>query len=377
MQMNNWQDYGSFSADGREFHFKRLDTPRPWLNFVWGPRWVSEIDQRGRGRAWRRDDQGRVTTVLNDRRVIVKDRDSGSLRHIGWDAMRDQGGYDCAHGLGYTRLASVDAGLEATWEVTAAPEADVELWRVRVRNAGAHPRRLAVYPCAVLDLESNYYGTVENYLRTAAGDHTLFALVPYYERADQWRHGFFSANKAPQAFETRLQKLRGNVYTDWEQPAMIRAERLANGIGSCEPVVGALQFDVDLAPGQQWEVLLLAGACHDPQDVQAVRDRFFAEGAFDAVLGEWASRPAMDRVRVELPDAYLTGFFDTWLKHALLLNQAHSRLGFRGFRDSLQDAHGTCMHDPALTRRTLIDCARHQRRDGSCLRGWGPIDDHL
>jgi cellobiose phosphorylase len=377
MDVNNYQDYGDFSGDGSEFVFKRLDPPRPWINFVWGPRWVSEIDQRGRGRAWRRDEQGCVTRVLADRRVVVKDVASGELYHIGWDAERDQAGYGCAHGLGYTRLEREVSELSLSWELTADPESDVELWRVRIVNNGPAPRRLAVYPCVEFDLESDYYGTVENYLTCQVTDHAIVGKVSYYEREEQWKNGFFIADRRPDSFETRKRQLLGSTYASWERPAGMLTDTLPNGVGSCEIVVGAFQFVTELAPGATWEVRLAMGACHDAGDVTALREQHLADGVFDGILQAWQDRPAMRRAEIELPDDYLGPFFNTWLKHTLLLNLAHSRLGFRGYRDSLQDAHGACMHDPAFTRRTLVDAAGHQRHDGSCLRGWGPPDTHL
>jgi cellobiose phosphorylase len=377
MQVNNYQDFGCFSGDGREFVFRRLDPPRPWLNYVWGARWVSVIDQRGQGTAWRRDAQGNVTRVLADRRVVIKDLDSGAFWHVGWDAGRDQEGYGCAHGLGYTRLNRTRDGITATWELTADPEADVELWRVRVTHDGSVPRRLAVYPCVEFDLEGNYYGTVENYLTSAFAHNTLVGKVSYYERMDQWKNGFFGVDREPLSFETRKVKLIGNVYNTWEAPEGVQSDRLSNALGSSEVLVGAFQLEANLEAGLVWEASLMAGACHEVGDIVPLRERFLVPGAFDAALAGWAQRPAMVRMDLELPDPYLTSFFNTWLKHALFLIAAHARGGFRGYRDSLQDAHGACAHDPDRARTTLIEAARRQRQDGSCLRGWGPVDDHL
>ena len=206
------QEFGHFSADGREFVFTRFDTPRPWVNYAWNSQMLASVDQRGRGYSLYRDAEGHRTIPIRDRLVYLKDLDSGRIWTAGWDPVQMPfEHYRCRHGLGYTRLGCDFDGIRCEFHVTAAVDYPAEIWSITVTNTSDASRRIALYPSVEFDLGGwTPYGTVENYsVCRMVGDRLLLALNQSSERPGARNHAWFSASRTPDHFETRKREFVG------------------------------------------------------------------------------------------------------------------------------------------------------------------------
>jgi cellobiose phosphorylase len=146
--------YGYLTQDGTEFVITTPRTPRPWTNVVSNGDAGFVISQTGGGYSWRGNAQmNRLTRweqdILKDewgKYLFVRDRDTGQFWSAAWKpVMREPDRYEVRHGVGYSVITSVNAGIETEWRLFVAPDDPVELWRVTVRNLSRRKRRITLF----------------------------------------------------------------------------------------------------------------------------------------------------------------------------------------------------------------------------------------
>ncbi len=101
-------------------------------------------------------------------------------------------------------------------------------------------------------------------------------------------------------------------------------------------------------------------------------------GEADALLAEtrdWWSR-LLGRFHLDFADAALTHYLNTWAVYQcyacrlLARSSIYQSGGAVGFRDQLQDSVNLLLIDPGLCRNQILDCCRHQYREGDVLHWW-------
>ncbi|MFV0337769.1 MAG: GH36-type glycosyl hydrolase domain-containing protein, partial [Chthoniobacterales bacterium] len=378
-ETNDYQKYGDFSGDGREFVIRRFDTPRPWINYAWNDKLLVAIDQRGRGTSLHRDQAGHRTIPIRDRFVYVKDHQSGRFWTIGWDPVRlpfDH--YVCKHGLGYSTLECTIDEIWCQWTLTASASEPAEIWSIRIENHSSTERTLSIYPAVEFDLGGwTPYGTVENYSTCRYnGHHSLIALNQSDERPDAKNHAIFSAEKSPNHYETRKRDFLGRYYSTLASPAGVIARQLSNQDAATEDFIAAFQYDIRLKSGADWQHHFAAG-CVGSETEEPLIQRCASAAAF--TQGIEAARQRTKRfsgIDITLPDERWTHLFNTWTKQQLFLLKEFARVYLIGFRDTLQDAKALCAYAPDLAADSILKALRHQFQDGSTMRGWCPDDLH-
>ncbi len=376
---NDYQTYGDFSADGREFIIRRPDTPRPWLNYAWNEQILISIDQRGRGNSLYRNAAGQRSVPLRDRFVYIKDRDTGCFWTIGWGPVKkDFQHYVCHHGLGYSTLENNTDGILCEWTLTAAAEQPAEVWKIKIVNNSGRERRLSIYPAIEFELGGWVpYGSLENYTSCSYNaPKQLLAVNHSNERQETRNHAVFAASKTPDHYETRRREFLGGYYFDLEELQSVKANNLTDTDADNEEFIGAFQYDITLQPEENLQEYFAVG----PWDKPAEADEIAAnatEAGFNRGM-ELAKNRTNDfsRVDFKLPDQNWTQLFNLWTKQQLFLLKDYARVFLIGFRDTLQDAQSLCAYSPEIVKNSMRTTLVHQYRDGSAMRGWCPDDDH-
>ena len=120
-------------------------------------------------------------------------------------------------------------------------------------------------------------------------------------------------------------------------------------------------------------LLLLAA---DPAALRAALDHAAAEELLRATEARW--RAYLGRFHLESADAALSHYMNTWAVYQcfacriLARSSIYQSGGAIGFRDQLQDCANLLLIDPSLCRRQIIDCCRHQYREGDVMHWWHP-----
>ena len=134
----------------------------------------------------------------------------------------------------------------------------------------------------------------------------------------------------------------------------------------------ALQTNIELASGQERELVFTFGSGRDLGDARTLVTRFRGTGAAHAALEEvwrhWGD--LLGAVQVVTPDPTLDFLANGWLTYQVLSARMWGRSGFYqsggafGFRDQLQDAMALVYATPGMLREQLLRSASRQFREG-------------
>lgn len=385
-------NYGHFDDSAREYVITRPDTPRAWSNYLGSRRYGGIITNNAGGYSFTRSPaEGRflrhrynsVPMDMPGRQFYLRDRDSGDFWTAAWQPVgKPLSEYKstCRFGMGYAVIESEYRGIrtEATYFVPL--EREFEYWWLRVTNTGTAPRRLSTFSFAEFASEWSLLND------------TLNLQYVMYVAESTWRDGFIRASSCgrlpedPGNFANRdqsrwwwmtqvgghiaghdcdLEKFLG-TYNGFDRPAAVTAGACTGSEAFSDNLCGAIQSDLELAPGQSADVLVLLGIGKSETVGAAVRaefgnvDRCRAE--LEALKKHWHGLLATLQVKTPDPDfdhmvnvwnAYNALMTFEWSRSCSLVYTGDQRDGF-GYRDTVQDMLGVCGMIPSLVRERLI-----------------------
>ena len=145
----------------------------------------------------------------------------------------------------------------------------------------------------------------------------------------------------------------------------MRRKRLSGRTGAGLDPCAAIQTRIELAEGQEREIVFVFGAARNTDEAQHFIQRFAgpagARQALEAVWEHW--NHTLGAVHVETPDPALDVLANGWLVYQTLSCRLWGRSGYYqsggayGFRDQLQDTMALIHATPWLAREQLIRCA--------------------
>lgn len=396
--------YGCFSKDGREYVITTPLTPRPWCNIISNGDYGMLVSQTGSGYSWRGNaGQNRITRAFQD---LVKDnwgkyfyiRDLQTNRY--WSAtykpvMHPYDEYRVVHGLGYSRFLQRIHDIYSELTVFVSARDPVEIFELRLSNAGTVSRFLDVISYvewllgfAPDDHREFHKLFIETWAEPARS--AVFARKYLWGLPDEkgrhnnidWPYTAFMAVSAPlKSFDCDKESFIG-LYESEEHPQAMRQECLTGRSGRFGDAIAALQVEVRLEPGESQTVIFTLGAAEngreDPYELIA---RYTSpEGsarALEEVHALWAR--LVDQEHVETPDQALNFMTNYWLKYQAISCRLWGKAacyqvsaGY-GFRDQLQDSQIFLVSEPEYTRRQLLLHAAQQFVEGDVLHWWFSI----
>ena len=383
---------GGFTRDGREYVITLAGdqhTPAPWVNVIANAGFGTVVSETGSSYTWAENcHELRLTPWHNDwisdpsgECVYLRDEESGRFwSPCPWPAR--SGAYTVRHGFGYSTFAHTHAGIISELTVFVAADAPVKLLRLKLRNAGGRPRRLAVtgfveWVLGELRQRSAPYVVTE--LDHASG--ALLARNPYNTEFSG-RTAFFDISEGQRTVTGDRTEFLGRNGTHANPAAMGRV-RLSGKVGAGLDPCAALQTVIELPEHGEREVVFVLGAATSADDARKLIARFHGvaacQRAFDGVHQHW--NHVLGAVQVDTPDKSLDVLANGWLPYQVLSCRFWARTGFYqsggafGFRDQLQDAMALVHAEPALARGHLLLCASHQFREGDVQHWWHPPID--
>ena len=396
--------YGEFSDDGREFLIHNVATPTPWINYLYNGRYFSTISNNSGGISYFGNPlHGRVTRYrINDvppdrpgKYVYVRDRDSGEYWSLSWQPVgRDRPRYKVAHGFGYTRIETNVSRIVSKMTCLVPLDDDRELWDVMLTNQSDRPRRLSltgyVEFClghAHVDLINQCDDQHFNRVHFEEDLNTLFATKTYWvtrhsgtqqqenQAWNQW--AYFTASEPVVRYETMRERFIG-PYRNENNPIAVEMGEMASRGTDYGNVVGALQLELDLKPGESRRVIFSLGVIAKrsfDKDKAATLAKYrngkAVDDALAAVRKHWDEY--FNHMRVNTPEDHLNVFINYWIPYQARVAFDVGRVasfyywgisrGF-GFRDTAQDTIAITQSDPERARRRIHLLARQMFRDG-------------
>ena len=388
--------YGHFSKDGREFIVTRPETPRPWFNYLFNDVYHALVSQTGGGYSYFKDPKhyrvlryDHIATDRPGRYLFLRERASGEVWSANWQPTRQElEGWECRHGLGYTRLTSTQAQVRTSITYLVTQKDPVELWHVTVKNLARHRRTLYLFPfaelvCGDIALETHYRNIICLY-NEASFDEKLQAIVAFkhpFKEIHRPGFGFFAASFEPRAYETCKESFVGR-YGDVDTPVGITSG-LTNKPVRGEDMVGVLQGEVTLKPEEEAEFVVLLGFTDDrneiPRLLKAYRSVAAAKAELLAIRAYWQRQ--IERLMVKTPDPSFDLMVSVWGKYQLQAithwrgtSHYHGAEGGLGFRDTAQDVEGLLSVELPTARAKLEKLLFYQYHSGHAVSGFSEIE---
>jgi N,N'-diacetylchitobiose phosphorylase len=384
--------FGHFDPAAREYVITRPDTPRAWSNYLGSRRYGGIITNGAGGYSFTRSPaEGRilrhrynsVPMDLPGRQFYLRDRDSADFWSAAWAATAkplDRYRSTTRFGPGYAVITSDYAGIRSESTYFVPLEAEFEYWRLRVLNTGTAARRLRVFAFAEFTTEWNLLNDTLNlqytqYIgRAAYADGFIAASscahLPEdpanFANRDQSRHWWMTQCLAPVTGHDCDREAFLGPYGGFHAPAAVVAGACTGSAGFSDNTCGALTADVDLAPGQSAEVLILLGIGRADTVGRRTRAQFGTVEActqeLDRLRAHWHG--LLDALQVRTPDPAFDAMVNTWGAYNALMTFEWSRScslvytgdqrdGY-GYRDTVQDCLGVTALVPAPVRERLL-----------------------
>ncbi|MGZ4359967.1 MAG: GH36-type glycosyl hydrolase domain-containing protein [Gaiellaceae bacterium] len=390
--------YGHFDAEAREYVITRPDTPTPWINYLGEGRYGGIVSNTGGGYSFDRDPRNRrvsryrYNAIPDDqpgRYVYLRDEESGEYWSATWQPVkRSLDGYECRHGAGYTRISASLGGIASEILYFVPPSAGgeswpCELWVLRVRNDGDRPRRLRSFSYvelsmydAVIDQQNLDWG--QHIFASRLEDGAIVAGTLFRPERT-----FFGSSAAPLGFDSDRERFVGRC-RDLANPIVVESGEPTNQGSPRGNSIGSLCHELELAPGEERQIVFVLGVSEDPAQIERAlatfRDPAAVERAFQALREDWDA--FLSRFVVDTPDPDLNAMVNFWnqvqcrttLYWSRFVSAYESGVGRgMGTRDSAQDTLGTMHTVPDHARATLTRIWQLQFADGHTWHQFFPL----
>ncbi|MGC4092585.1 MAG: hypothetical protein QM756_32835 [Polyangiaceae bacterium] len=366
--------FGHFDDEAREYVVTRPDTPRPWSNYLGSTEYGAIITNNAGGYSFYRSAANhrflrmRSNSVPLDqpgRYFYLRDAEDGDYWSASWQPVGkplDKYKSTCRHGTAYTIISSEYSGIECEATYFVPLGQIFEYWRLRVSNRSDRKRRISVYTFCeftgvghlVNDLTNLQYSLFVNKADMVDGMLSI-ASHPYepYDKSklsELGRYWMKVVGAPVSGFETLRDRFLGN-YGTYERPEALKDGKLSNFETAGENVVGVQQMDLELAPGETRELLVMLGLgtpeTHGKELVAEFGNAERCELELEKLKQSWHSR--LHSVHVKTPDPEFDSMVNVWNAYNALITYAWSRAasmiynGERdglGYRDTVQDFLG-------------------------------------
>jgi cellobiose phosphorylase len=381
--------YGGFTRDGREYVIDLAPgrpTPAPWTNVVANEGFGFIVTESGGGYTWAANSrENRLTPWSNDpvrdpvgEALYLRDEASGAI----WSPTprpAGEGHVRVRHGFGYSVFERRRGDIESSLTLSVAKDDPVKLFRLRLRNHGAQPARLTatLYVEWVLGV---FRAQMAPHVVTAY-DAEAAALLAYTSYNVEFGGCVaFLAASEPQVSYTgdRTEFIGRNG--DLSAPAGMAARSLSGRAGAGLDPCGTIRCAVELAPGEERELVFLLGQGADAAEagrlVERYRDPAAADRAHDEAVAGW--RQLLGAAQVRTPDPALDLLLNGWLLYQTLVCRVWARSAFYqsggayGFRDQLQDVMALTHAAPEVARAQILRAAARQFVEGDVQHWWHP-----
>jgi cellobiose phosphorylase len=384
-------DIGGFTADGREYVIRtgpNRRAPAPWVNVLASPMFGTVISESGQAYSWNQNAHEFRLTPWDDDPMAgrggevfyVRDEQTGVFWSPTALPAPSGGDYVTRHGFGYSVFEHAAHGIRSELLTYVALDAPLKHMVLKLRNDSSVPRRLSV---------TGYVEWVLGELRAGAAPHVVTEQDPVsgalFAR-NAWnadfagRVAFFHLDAEHVAFTCDRAEFIGRDGS-LASPAALGRTTLSGRSGAALDPCAALQTVVDLAPGEEQELVFMLGVGGRRNlDATGMVQRHSGPATAAADLARvrdfWDD--TLGAVRIETPEPAFDVLANGWLMYQAIACRMWARsshdqsVGAYRFRDQLQDAMAAVHVRPELLRDHILLFAGHQFVEGDVQHWWHP-----
>lgn len=401
------QRFGHFNDDRREFVITSPKLPWPWINYLGTEEFFSLISATAGGYSFFKDAKFRRITRYRYNSVPADDggryfyiKDGDCIWNPGWKPTKTElDAYECAHGMGYTRISGEKNGLGASVLFFVPLGCNAEIQKLTLTNRSAGKKRFKLFSFVEWCLW-NASTDMENFQRNLSTgeveveDGTIYHKTEYRERRNHY--AFYSVNQPIDSFDTSRDSFLG-MYNGFDAPQAVEAGRCSNSVARGWSPIASHCLDIELEAGESRDIVFILGYAENNDNEKFTSDGKLNKTVAKQTIAKFDTSEKVDAAFAEL-NAYwdkLLGKFhvhsgeerldrmvNIWNQYQCMVtfNMSRSASYFEsgigrgmGFRDSNQDLVGFVHQIPQRARQRILDIAATQFPDGSCYHQYQPL----
>ena len=404
-------EYGHFDDTRREYVITHPATPFPWINYLGNEDFFSLISNTAGGYSFYKDAKFRRLTRYRYNGVPMDNggkyfyiKDGDCMWNPGWKPCKTElDSYECAHGMGYTRITGSKNGIEAQVLYFVPLNTWAEVQKVTLRNTTSEPKTLKLFSFVEWCLW-NAQTDMENFQRNLSTGEVeverndkftaIYHKTEYRERRNHY--AYYAANCATQGFDTDRESFIG-MYNGFEAPQAVIDGHSTDSVAHGWSPIASHYVEVTLQPGETRNLVFVLGYVENKEEdkweapyiinkvnARAIINRFATveavDAAFDELRAMWDG--LLGKFSVKSGDERLDRMVNVWNQYQCMITFCFSRSASffesgigrgMGFRDSNQDLLGFVHQVPARARQRIIDIASTQFADGGCYHQYQPL----
>jgi cellobiose phosphorylase len=397
--------YGYFDNDHREYVITNPELPQPWHNYMRNEEYTGLLTHTGGGASFWKDPlrlrllryKFHLTPYDRPGRyVYIRDQKTDEYWSATWAPVQtplDRTSFECRVGMGYNRITTQYAGIQAEILYFVPPDDALEIWQLTLTNRSKRRRQLRTFSYAewavwgvsrdLLNIDNAaacaryaykdgvFYHTTPNDIGTTIGTATWVFPV-----------GYFTSNAEPVGYDGSRDHFLG-ACRDESRPIVVERGEPSNLCANGLYPLGSLAHDWDLRPGESRTIIYQLGAADSRRPlarrIRKYRQERTVAAAFKKMRSAWEDRLATLQVRT--PDERFDTMVNTWMPYQVIVYTSQSRgvspvswgSGHTmGFRDNGQGVMSTAALDPSLARQTVEILSHVQHRDGTVTKNFAP-----
>ena len=390
-ELSYFNGLGGFSEGGREYVTVLSEgqwTPAPWLNVISNSHdFGFQVTETGAGYTWSVNSrENRLTPWSNDpvsdpvgEVIYLRDEESGEVWSPTPLPIREADQYLIRHGQGYSVFEHSSHGIHQELTVFVSMDAPVKISRLRLRNTSDRRRRISITSYADLVLGVDR-GRMAPYVITEVDEPTgaILARNPFNNEF-AGRIAFADMSESKRTITCDRKEFLGRNGSHSKPAALTRVELSGQAGAGLDPCA-AIQTVIDLATGDEREIVILLGEAASVEGARTVTAKYRqlseANQAFDQVVDYWNG--LLGTVEIKTPDPAMDILINRWLLYQALSCRVWGRSAFYqsggayGFRDQLQDVCALVYAKPDIARSQIIRAAAHQFKEGDVQHWWHP-----
>lgn len=386
-EMYRFEDFGKVC---------RITDPKPpryWFNYLWSEKgYCAQISQMGHGRSYYLNEKADMCMINNNdaRYIFLRDEESGEVWNIGAGPVRREvEDYSCFHSIGYSAIESAYQGIRGSWRFFVPQDGFHEVWTVTLNNCTDRVRTISSFSAVTFELEGfsypRYYEMYRCIETSFDKDLNGIYCASRHPFAPHKRYNAFLASSEPvYAYDGDLAKFCGatgsitkldaSAYGLFQQPeVVISGKDCTNSDAALFIVGGVLQHKITLQPGEIRHIQLVFGVSEGIEEAREIKRKYTDSEAVEQSF-HMAVAYSMEKyasLSAVTPDEKINHIMNYWLKKQIDC----CIVGKKGVRDNLQIAVAQLNYRPEKAREEILECMRHQFRDGHAVLTWYPYDD--
>ncbi len=405
--MAQYTEYGNFSSDNSEFVIKRIDTPRPWINYLSNGKYCAIISHTGGGYSFYLDPGvNRVSRWSSEnymkdtpgRYLYIRDQESNQYWSSGVRPVGKSQGYECRHGLGYTTIKNSYAEVSTELTCFVPWEESAEVWLAKIKNLSNRERSIKVFPFMEWSMGQwmpeisvrNLYILVNQGVFDAENQMIITRKFPWGGKEHLFL-GFMGSSLKVKGYDIDYENFIGQTHS-YQDPVVLERGTCTNSTARGMNMVGVFEHELRLKPQEEVEFSVIIGLAPMRENDAAIkagikksaavvdkyRDISYVKSSLNETKNRWQKLLHPGRVHIETPDEQLNRSVNVWMKYQITMNNHwgrsasyyHEGWGEFGYRNTSQDAWSMIPLDPEYAKERLIQLAEHQKKNGQPLPGW-------